>query len=294
MKNLNKFTTTIQDIPAVTSMSDLYCTMAQVGYFCAEGYDLLLQYNTVAGIKESIKNNSIGTSFITYAGESLVPFAPAFVEGNSAKAVEQMEEGLKAVGKKIKAFLVKLIEKIKAFFSKIINHFKKSGKAEKTMQTLRDRVDETVDKIDAGGLQDEWVRSDVTLYLFTDGKSGVEQMLALYEACENAIQYVKKGQYEKIGDIKPDSYHVAIATPTTMELTPTEYYGKLDVILKEPKLLAGIEGVYKKLKNLKIADDMPSDEATIISELLVKTNKAVSGYLSIIETVHNSFGNIKK
>ena len=270
-------------------MLDIYETLLDINTMQYELGDMIKQYNTVRSISSTIAEHGICQTMQYYAGDAIESFAPAFVEGNSEEAVQQMEEGLKEVGKKIKEYLKRLIEKIKAFFKKVIGYFKKdTGSTSSKVKGMRDKIEKLLMDADEIAWKDG-TSVGTTLYFYLNA-GDEKKVLEMYGVCEKAISYLKKKNYDGLTkDLIDEIPLVRTGSSSQSFITPEEFYLKVRPVFDEPKLMDNIETVYKKLKNIKLPNDIPEEAANTVYQILTKANSMVLDYINIVDSTLKAF-----
>ena len=175
---------------------------------CIACYETLLgltrEYNEVYSLKESLNGNDLSDSFVTYIGDGLDYIAPAYTTRNIPEAVEQMEEGLKEVGKKLVDTIKKYFKKFVDFLKRIIGFFKKS---KGTMETLDDIIksDKTY----------HWKKdADLSAFPYFEDKINADELVNYFgEPMLKMMVYIHMRQYEHIK---------FVSTPPTLKMITVE------------------------------------------------------------------------
>ena len=290
--DISKFTKTVGETAAAEDVStlDLLDSMLDLENVRIELASMVASYDTVMEIKESIAGREIGDAFIAYAGESLAPFAPAFVEGNSEEAVAQMEEGLKEAGAKVKKMLTTLVEKIRAFFKKIFAFFskKKKGKGGSSSDSgsAIEHINDLVEKVNkAKSSKLEWDKPEEVIDLkYIDSKAirDIRKVLdKSFKIANKAVRMLGNKQYDDVSNLKVPETLVA-AEATSANMTPNVYLAQCSKILANADIIKDIKETDGILAQLKVGDDTPNDAAVKVSKITGVMSSNARLYVSML------------
>ena len=121
-----------------TVLDDVFILLSEFNDVIYELDTTIDSYETVMEIKDSIAEHGIDETMLAYAGEAIGTFAPAFVEGDTTLAVQQMEEGLKAALGKMRDYIVALFRKLRALTIRIIGYFAKRKAKKVVPERIKD------------------------------------------------------------------------------------------------------------------------------------------------------------
>lgn len=185
MINLKAFENSARSADTEVAEFDIVDAVLTLDSVLEETGELIASANTVADVQAAVSGHEIGSAFLAYAGESIGQLAPAFVEGNSDEAVEQMEEGLKEFGKSVMKLIRKIMEAIGNFFKKILPFLRSSGEKIDLLTTKLGKADKL-----------EWKKDDGTIKTYADVTKAVAAVEKLCDVLEDVLEKVSDGKLE--------------------------------------------------------------------------------------------------
>lgn len=294
--NIDKLVKTISDDREVFPTElDVFDSLYATHTIALELDDLITSHDKVEEIKKAITGREIGDAFIVYAGDAIKPFAPAFVEGDSEKAIVQMEEGLKEVGRKIVDYLKKLIERIKAFFKKIIDFIrgkKKKQKAKNSKElSLEDKLKYIGDNSTSITIKEG--KGDTEIYVTPT--SSIKKVTDFTIAQDSVLDLCAMIKALASGEMKPEKYDERLAASIATapfekkkisELSSSDIRFATDVyetVLKSDPVKK-FEKAYKEVSNIVIPNDVPIETAKKMSNDLFVIQKFLADYTKVISS----------
>lgn len=283
--DITSLTKTLDEIATpATSEIEVFEALYTVTQLFNELEDLFDSYGKVEEIKDAIAGREIGKTFIEYAGEAIGTFAPAFVEGNSALAVEQMEEGMKEVGKKIIDIIKHIIEKIKAFFKRIYNFLLRKNKSKQEEEPITDKLSKATSAISVKikeGHEDKQIyipRHFINQMDFSRAADNVYSMCKLLKkAATNGtgFEQIEKLSLDIAESFIPDK--IKISELNSIRGAAVFYKSLLD-----PKQHGNLEKAYSELDDIVIPNDIPLETARKIANDLSIIQKFIANFMKMV------------
>lgn len=179
---------------------DMVDAILELDAVLAETDDIFRSVSTVEDIKSAITGREIDAALLAYAGESIGLIAPAFTEGDSEAAVQQMEEGLKDFGASVMKLIRKIMEAIKNFFKKLLPFISGTGEKIDILTTKLAKADKV-----------EWKKDEGSVVIYnkiSDVLTSVETVVAILE---NVLDVIAGGSLKSPDDFSQWKTMVDIA-----------------------------------------------------------------------------------